>query len=76
MNEEWPNKWLMIGLNLMYLLANNQHAQFHMVPHFSCSYISYFKYFHVPYLIYLSTLLGTGTSSRCGSDNILWYVEG
>ncbi|VDN27711.1 unnamed protein product [Gongylonema pulchrum] len=30
LNKEWPNKWLMIGLNLMYLLATKQHAQFHM----------------------------------------------
>ncbi|EFO26343.1 hypothetical protein LOAG_02141 [Loa loa] len=30
-SEEWPNKWLMIGLDLMFLLATNQHAQFHML---------------------------------------------
>uniref|UniRef100_A0A915PB72 non-specific serine/threonine protein kinase n=1 Tax=Setaria digitata TaxID=48799 RepID=A0A915PB72_9BILA len=30
-NEESPNKFLMIGLNLMYLLTTNQHAQFHML---------------------------------------------
>uniref|UniRef100_A0A0R3S2P4 26S proteasome non-ATPase regulatory subunit 8 n=1 Tax=Elaeophora elaphi TaxID=1147741 RepID=A0A0R3S2P4_9BILA len=30
-NEEWPNKWLMIGLDLMFLLATNQHTQFHML---------------------------------------------
>ncbi|KAM3723389.1 26S proteasome non-ATPase regulatory subunit [Dirofilaria immitis] len=30
-SEEWPNKWLMIGLDLMFLLATNQHNQFHML---------------------------------------------
>lgn len=30
-SEESSNKYLMIGLNLMYLLATNQHAQFHML---------------------------------------------
>uniref|UniRef100_A0AAF5RUL1 26S proteasome non-ATPase regulatory subunit 8 n=1 Tax=Wuchereria bancrofti TaxID=6293 RepID=A0AAF5RUL1_WUCBA len=30
-NEEWPNKWLMIGLDLMFLLATNQHTEFHML---------------------------------------------
>ncbi|MCP9259373.1 Peroxisomal multifunctional enzyme A [Dirofilaria immitis] len=30
-NEESPNKFLMIGLNLMYFLTTNQHAQFHML---------------------------------------------
>ncbi|VDN06669.1 unnamed protein product [Thelazia callipaeda] len=30
-SEKWPNKWLMIGLNLMYLLATNQHPEFHML---------------------------------------------
>lgn len=29
--EESPNKYLMIGLNLMFLLATNQHAHFHML---------------------------------------------
>ncbi|VDN02192.1 unnamed protein product [Thelazia callipaeda] len=31
LHEDSPNKYLMIGLNLMYLLATNQHAQFHML---------------------------------------------
>ncbi|VDK80368.1 unnamed protein product [Litomosoides sigmodontis] len=31
LNEESPNKFLMIGLNLMYFLTTNQHAQFHML---------------------------------------------
>ncbi|CAG9532121.1 unnamed protein product [Cercopithifilaria johnstoni] len=30
-SEESPNKFLMIGLNLMYFLTTNQHAQFHML---------------------------------------------
>ncbi|CAG9531936.1 unnamed protein product [Cercopithifilaria johnstoni] len=30
-SEEWPNKWLMIGLDLMFLSATNQHSQFHML---------------------------------------------
>uniref|UniRef100_A0A915PKT4 CSN8/PSMD8/EIF3K domain-containing protein n=1 Tax=Setaria digitata TaxID=48799 RepID=A0A915PKT4_9BILA len=30
-SENWSNKWLMVGLNLMYLLATNQHVQFHML---------------------------------------------
>ncbi|KAL4002546.1 COP9 signalosome subunit CSN8 family protein [Acanthocheilonema viteae] len=30
-SEEWPNKWLMIGLDLMFLLATSQHTQFHML---------------------------------------------
>ncbi|VDP12958.1 unnamed protein product [Onchocerca flexuosa] len=31
LSDEWPNKWLMIGLDLMFLLATNQHIQFHML---------------------------------------------
>ncbi|VDK78609.1 unnamed protein product [Litomosoides sigmodontis] len=30
-SEKWPNKWLMVGLHLMFLLVTNQHSQFHML---------------------------------------------
>ncbi|VDN22337.1 unnamed protein product [Gongylonema pulchrum] len=74
LNKEWPNKWLMIGLNLMYLLATKQHAQFHMVcffPAFSHCAITK-NSFTCLLIVYADD---NGDNDYCSGDNAVYVLH-